>query len=170
LFRLTLTLPIHTFRGHTGPVFAGVCGTKIAFSAGADTQIRGWKLPPADHDPYTNHGVAIPFELTILTGHTDAVWSLSLHPNQVNLLSASADCSIKLWDYTKSNPMLLSYSLESATPTSVVYTPSDTSRFVASFTDSRVALFDIESGKTIWVLINLSSCCTSYYAVIDYRA
>src|SRR5690606_27723837 len=52
--------------------------------------------------------------------------------------------------HTKTSPLIQSYKLEGQTPTCVKYA-NDTTKFIASFADSSLAMFDIETGKTIWV-------------------
>jgi len=42
----------------------------------------------------------------VLVGHTDAVWSLSYCGTRQQLLSASADMTIKLWNPMNSDPLL----------------------------------------------------------------
>lgn len=43
-----------------------------------------------------------------LEGHTDAIWGLSLHAQKLQLLSCSADGTVKLWSPVKQKPLLLS--------------------------------------------------------------
>jgi len=43
-----------------------------------------------------------------LEGHTDAIWGLSLHTQKLQLLSCSADGTVKLWSPIKQKPLLLS--------------------------------------------------------------
>lgn len=43
-----------------------------------------------------------------LEGHTDAIWGLSLQKQKKQLLSCSADGTVKLWSPNKDKPSLLS--------------------------------------------------------------
>ncbi|KAG2381273.1 hypothetical protein C9374_006262 [Naegleria lovaniensis] len=145
--------PIQTLRGHTGAVYTVLCGSGQVFSAGQDDTIIVWNIPPLDHNPYTNYGYATPFLHTSLTGHSDAIWSLSLHETSHLLLSASADETVMVWDYESStSPLLKTFSLSKiGTPTYVSFLPNDNSKFVVSFSNSKLGLFDTEMGRPIWV-------------------
>jgi WD40 repeat protein len=44
-----------------------------------------------------------------MEGHTDAVWGLSIHSQRLQLLSCSADCTVKLWSPTSKVPLLSTY-------------------------------------------------------------
>lgn len=156
--------PVHTFRAHTGAVFTVTCNDQFIFSAGEDTTVRVWNFPPFDHDPYTNHGYASPFESLSLSGHDDAVWSVSVSGN--SLLSASSDETIRVWSLSKiadhtpipnypspsSNDHFLQnvIQLDNFVPTCVTALPNDPSRFVVSSTSGELALVDIETGKALW--------------------
>jgi WD40 repeat protein len=43
----------------------------------------------------------------VLKGHTDAIWDVALHPTLSLVLTASADESIKLWDFGASSTRTL---------------------------------------------------------------
>ena len=45
----------------------------------------------------------------ILVAHTDAVWDLAVQTGSLQLLSASADGTCKLWSPTLKSPLLNSY-------------------------------------------------------------
>ena len=138
-------------RGHTAGVCTVKCGSSHCFSAGLDETIIVWDIPQLDHNPYTNYGFATPFLKTTLKGHTDAVWSLSLNESNQSLLSASSDDSVILWDYERGEIKKTFMLSKIGTPTCVSFLPSDTSKFIASFTNSKVAAFDVETGKSIWI-------------------
>jgi len=145
--------PIQTLRGHTSAVNTVKCGKRNCFSAGADETIIVWNMPSIDHDPYTNYGYATPFLKKSLRGHSDVIWSLSLNETNHTLLSASADDTVMLWDYEASSDNLLkTYSLSKfGTPTCVSFLPNDETKFVVSFTNSKLAVFDVNTGASIWV-------------------
>ena len=48
------------------------------------------EVPPPLPDPFVSQGA--------LTGHTDAVWDLAMHPSMGLLLSCSADGTCRLWN------------------------------------------------------------------------
>lgn len=55
----------------------------------------------------------------ILIAHTDAVWDLAVQTGSLQLLSASADGSCKLWSPTLKSPLLNTYAPQ--TGKSIVY-------------------------------------------------
>jgi WD40 repeat protein len=168
--------PIHTFRGHTGPVFVVRCQNDFCFSAGADASVRVWDTPNTDNNPYASHGHAEPFSRAVIQGHTDAIWAMSLSSNSSSphILSASSDGTTRLWNYRQIvsendnvdelhrgirpvTPKHTIYSREGATPTCVTHLPNDPSKFIVSFTDSTLSLFDIESQQVLWTTIQPQS-------------
>jgi striatin 1/3/4 len=44
-----------------------------------------------------------------MEGHADAVWGLSIHSQRLQLLSCSADGTVKLWSPTSKVPLLSTY-------------------------------------------------------------
>ena len=162
--------PIQTLRGHTGTVYTVLCGSTRVFSAGQDDTIIVWNIPPIDHDPYTNYGYATPFLKSSLTGHSDAIWSLSLHEQSHLLLSASADETVMVWDYeSASSPLKKTFSLSKiGTPTCVSFLPNDNSKFVVSFSNSKLGLFDTEMGKLIWISDSLGDEGKSSHLIYQF--
>lgn len=65
------------------------------YSGGLDGKIHCWNVPNSNIDPYDL------FEPDVLSatlhGHTDAVWGLAELQSQQQLLSCSADGTVKLW-------------------------------------------------------------------------
>lgn len=154
----TISQPIHTYRGHNGPVFAAIMGREHCFSAGADGLVRVWDLPQFNQSAYVNHGIAVPYEKLVLKGHTDAVWSLSsMKDEDQYLLSASSDGTVALWDINgdAESRQRHVFTLEGndgtmMIPTHVTHVPTDPSKFVVSYTNSTISLFDAHTGKAIW--------------------
>ncbi|KAL0479759.1 hypothetical protein AKO1_007552 [Acrasis kona] len=159
--------PIQTFRGHTGPVFTVKCAGEFCVSAGADTTVRIWDTPQPDNNPYAAHGHATPFSRAVLSGHTDAIWSLSTSKDSI--LSASADGSIRMWNYAKimqeseqveemkrgttkvntSSMVVYENASDQGVPTSVVHVEGP-NKFVVARTDASLSLYDAESKNIIW--------------------
>lgn len=47
-----------------------------------------------------------------LSGHTDAVWGLTFHPQRQHLLSCAADSTVRLWSADPRSPLLSTYAVE----------------------------------------------------------
>jgi striatin 1/3/4 len=111
--------PRLTYRGHVGAVFAArigrSLGDSVCVSAGMDATIRVWLLSDAlesDGDSSTpssssySNGEGFPFSQRTLVGHTDAIWDLDAHPTSDQLLSASADGTVRVWSLSAASPLL----------------------------------------------------------------
>ncbi|OWF35740.1 Striatin-3 [Mizuhopecten yessoensis] len=146
--------PVYTFRAHIGPVLClAVSATgEQCFSGGQDSSIRCWNIPSSNIDPYDS------FEPTVLSdtlqAHTDAVWGLSIHTSKMQLLSCSADGTVRLWSPGSKTPLLNTFTVddEDGAPTSVDFVRCDPSQMVASYSSSNTYIFDIESGKQVLTL------------------
>lgn len=65
------------------------------YSGGLDGVINCWNVPNSNIDPYD---LFEPEVLnTTLRGHTDAVWGVVVLDSRQQLLSCSADGTVKLW-------------------------------------------------------------------------
>ena len=113
--------PVYTFRAHLGPVLNAVIapdGDKM-FSCSTDGTIHSWMLPNGNNDPYD------PYETTVSLGiykeHKDAVWDLAYHPSKPLLLSASADCTVKLWRPLEDEQTPLLQTFESLPGSNLLY-------------------------------------------------
>ncbi|CAG0891293.1 unnamed protein product, partial [Cyprideis torosa] len=141
--------PIHTFRGHTEAVLCvavNSTGSHI-FSGSVDNDIRKWAVPDLKVEPYE----PLPKDPSgiLLTGHSDAVWSLVIHPWAPELASASSDGTVGLWD-TEEHVLLKTIAIESTSvPTSLDFIRSDaTNVTLAVGTKSgSTFLLDIEGRK-----------------------
>ena len=47
-----------------------------------------------------------------LVAHTDAVWGLSIHSSKMQLLSCSADATVRLWSPGQKSPLLNTYRVD----------------------------------------------------------
>lgn len=65
------------------------------YSGSLDSAIHVWNVPNSNIDPYDQFDPEILY--TTLHGHTNAVWGLSVLSSKQQLLSCSADGTIKLW-------------------------------------------------------------------------
>lgn len=143
--------PVYTFRGHVGPVLCLVLGVmgEQCFSGGLDQTIRCWNVPSSNSDPYD---LFDPGVLTAtLHGHTDAVWGLSIHSSKLQLLSCSADGTVRLWSPHSKVPLLHTYGsdIEDGTPTSIDFIHCDPLQMVTAYTSSNAVIFDLETGKPV---------------------
>lgn len=93
-----------------GPVLSLVMSGsgEHCYSGGLDGVINCWNVPNSNIDPYDLYE---PYVLnTSLNGHSDAVWGLSVLNSKQQLVSSSADGTVKLWSpHSKVN---LLYSLK----------------------------------------------------------
>eukprot|EP00347_Sterkiella_histriomuscorum_P004608 403359819 len=93
--------PVHTFRGHTGPLFSVTSNhsqkpdDNLIYSAGSEGVIRVWRIP--DINNYEDKYDKLPktngknYCLGVFSSHKDVVWQLVYHPIDDQLLSVSAD-------------------------------------------------------------------------------
>jgi len=148
--------PSYTYRGHMGPVLSVDISDDVCYTGGLDSTIRSWKVPPKSLELYSKYDPSI--KQYVFEGHTDAVWCVKAHPlkDQYHLLaSASADGTIKLWD-TEScnlkstldyNGLVLNKKEIEANPTYIDWLHTDMSKIIASYQNSIVKLFDLETGS-----------------------
>lgn len=147
--------PVYTFRAHQGAVLSLAISPAgdFLFSGGVDASIRVWKMPSINVDPYDSYEPSTLF--ASLVEHTDAVWGLSFHLARQQLLSCSADGTVKLWAPAQgaSNALVKSFGEAEfgshGSPTSVDWVYEDPSRMVVAFEDAACIIVDIESGKTV---------------------
>ena len=106
---------------------------------------------------------------TTLTGHSDAIWSLSYLGSRQQLLSASADGTVKLWSPLASKPpnLLRTFGYPpggaagdgsggggtsdntSPAPSSVDWVRVDPNHMVAGYTNGACMIYDVEKGKQV---------------------
>ncbi|KAG1667331.1 Striatin-3 [Nymphon striatum] len=143
--------PVYTFRAHVGPVLCLAMSSngETCFSGGLDSTVRCWKIPSSNIDPYDTYNSKV-LEST-LSAHTDSVWGLSIHSSKMQLLSCSADGTVKLWAPSAKVPLLNSYAADIAdgVPTSVDFVRCDPAQMVVGYTSSNSVIFDLETRKPI---------------------
>ncbi|XP_034230279.1 striatin-3 [Thrips palmi] len=142
--------PLYTFRCHTGPVLCLAMSStgEQCYSGGVDGNIFCWNLPNPNIDPYDSFDPNV--LMCNLEDHTDAVWGLSIHKQRPQLLSCSADGTVKLWSPQSKIPLLSTYSSEQdGIPTSVDFVRDEPNRMVAAFSSSHCVIYDLETAKPV---------------------
>ncbi|KAG7199672.1 hypothetical protein KM043_014262 [Ampulex compressa] len=141
--------PLYTFRSHTGPVLClAMCSTgSQCYSGGLDGMIHCWTLPSANIDPYDSYEPSVLSQT--LTGHTNAVWGLSMYQPRSQLLSLSADGTVKLWSPQSKVPLLNTYiSEQDGVPTSVDFIRDESHKLVVAY-EGACVVFDTETGAAV---------------------
>ncbi|XP_018397214.1 PREDICTED: striatin-3 isoform X2 [Cyphomyrmex costatus] len=139
--------PLYTFRSHTGPVLClAMCSMgNRCYSGGLDGNIHCWTLPSANIDPYDSYEPSVLSHT--LTGHTNAVWGLSMYFR--TMLSFSADGTVKLWAPQTPQPLLNTYvSEQDGIPTSVDFIRDDPHKLVVAY-EGACVVFDTETGAIV---------------------
>ncbi|XP_076228776.1 connector of kinase to AP-1 isoform X1 [Nomia melanderi] len=141
--------PLYTFRSHTGPVLClAMCSTgNQCYSGGLDGMIHCWTLPSANIDPYDSYESSVLSQT--LKGHTNAVWGLSMYQPRSQLLSISADGTVKLWSPQNKSPLLHTYvSEQDGIPTSVDFIRDEPHKLVVAY-EGACVVFDTETGESV---------------------
>ncbi|XP_043264228.1 striatin isoform X2 [Colletes gigas] len=141
--------PLYTFRSHTSPVLClAMCSTgNQCYSGGLDGMIHCWTLPSANIDPYDSYEPSVLSQT--LKGHTNAVWGLSMYQPRAQLLSISADGTVKLWSPQSKSPLLHTYiSEQDGIPTSVDFIRDDPHKLVVAY-EGACVVFDTETGESV---------------------
>ncbi|KAG5893066.1 hypothetical protein JTB14_014845 [Gonioctena quinquepunctata] len=142
--------PLYTFRCHTGPVLClAVSGTgEHCYSGGSDGAVNCWNVPNSNIDPYDLYEPDI--LNAALHGHSDSVWGLAVLNSKQQLLSCSADGTVKLWTPHSKQQLLSTYvSEQDGIPSSVDFVRDEPNRIVASYSSSHCVIFDTETGKAV---------------------
>ncbi|XP_013409886.1 striatin-3 isoform X2 [Lingula anatina] len=142
--------PIYTFRAHVGPVLCLAMSAtgEQCFSGGIDSTIRCWNIPSSNIDPYDSFDPSVLADT--LVAHTDAVWGLSVHSSRMQLLSCSADGTVRLWNPGTSNPLLSTFTVENeGVPTSMDFVRCEPNQMVASYSSNNTFIFDMETAKQV---------------------
>ncbi|XP_013365837.1 PREDICTED: striatin-3 isoform X3 [Chinchilla lanigera] len=146
--------PIYTFRAHIGPVLSLAISSngEQCFSGGIDGTIQWWNMPSPNVDPYDT------YEPNVLAGtlvaHTDAIWGLAYSGIKNQLLSCSADGTIRLWNPQEKLPCICTYNgdKEHGIPTSVDFIGCDPAHMVTSFNTGSAVIYDLETSQSLVML------------------
>ncbi|XP_058441837.1 striatin-3 isoform X5 [Marmota monax] len=146
--------PIYTFRAHIGPVLSLAISSngEQCFSGGIDATIQWWNMPSPNVDPYDT------YEPNVLAGtlvaHTDAVWGLAYSGIKNQLLSCSADGTVRLWNPQEKLPCICTYNgdKEHGIPTSVDFIGCDPAHMVTSFNTGSAIIYDLETSQSLVML------------------
>ncbi|XP_029040474.1 connector of kinase to AP-1 isoform X1 [Osmia lignaria lignaria] len=140
--------PLYTFRSHRGPVLClAMYGSSHCYSGGLDGMIYCWALPSANVDPYETYEPSV--LQNRLRGHTSAVWGLSMCESRSQLLSLSADGTVKLWSPESQSPLLHTYvSEQDGIPTSVDFIRDESHKLVVAY-EGACVVFDTETGESV---------------------
>ncbi|XP_023370169.1 striatin-3 isoform X2 [Otolemur garnettii] len=146
--------PIYTFRAHIGPVLSLAISSngEQCFSGGIDATIQWWNMPSPNVDPYDT------YEPNVLAGtlvaHTDAVWGLAYSGIKNQLLSCSADGTVRLWNPQEKLPCICTYNGDKkhGIPTSVDFIGCDPAHMVTSFNTGSAVIYDLETSQSLVML------------------
>ncbi|PVD21137.1 hypothetical protein C0Q70_19303 [Pomacea canaliculata] len=98
--------------------------------------------------------------IKVLRSHTDAVNKCQFFAGDRHILSASADCSIKVWD-TQKGSVLHSLNDAHTINAAEAHCVQDGSRFASCGWDKNVHVWDMETKKKLWSATRSSivTCC-----------
>ncbi|XP_045441151.1 striatin-3 isoform X2 [Pipistrellus kuhlii] len=146
--------PIYTFRAHIGPVLSLAISSngEQCFSGGIDATIQWWNMPSPNVDPYDTYEPNV--LAGTLLGHTDAVWGLAYSGIKNQLLSCSADGTVRLWKPQEKLPCVCTYNgnKEHGIPTSVDFIGCDPAHMVTSFNTGSTVIYDLETSQSLVML------------------
>ncbi|XP_021562117.1 striatin-3 isoform X2 [Carlito syrichta] len=146
--------PIYTFRAHIGPVLSLAISSngEQCFSGGIDATIQWWNMPSPNVDPYDT------YEPNVLAGtlvaHTDAVWGLAYSGIKNQLLSCSADGTVRLWNPQEKLPCICTYNGDKkhGIPTSIDFIGCDPAHMVTAFNTGSAVIYDLETSQSLMIL------------------
>ncbi|KAF4017974.1 hypothetical protein G4228_009436 [Cervus hanglu yarkandensis] len=142
------------FSCDSGPVLSLAISSngEQCFSGGTDATIQWWNVPSPSVDPYDT------YEPNVLAGtlvaHTDAVWGLAYSGIKNQLLSCSADGTVRLWSPQEKLPCICTYNgdREHGIPTSVDFIGCDPAHMVTSFNTGSTVIYDLETSQSLVML------------------
>jgi len=152
--------PLYTFLGHKGMITSVACkaDTKnnVAYTASTDGNVIAWRLPSSKQDPYAEFGKCGYFRKSVYK-HTDAVWSLAIHPNKNILFSACADSKVYAWKVDEDETVAVQkYTVDHKDSKNVVSIPTtlsllstDSNKLLVGYLNGDLSVIDVETGKTL---------------------
>ncbi|XP_077906386.1 striatin-3 isoform X4 [Ictidomys tridecemlineatus] len=157
--------PIYTFRAHIGPVLSLAISSngEQCFSGGIDATIQWWNMPSPNVDPYDT------YEPNVLAGtlvaHTDAVWGLAYSGIKNQLLSCSADGTVRLWNPQEKLPCICTYNgdkgLQSINHINRIVSHPTLPVTITAHEDRHIKFFDNKTGKMIHSMVAHLDAVTS---------
>uniref|UniRef100_A0A452R3G2 Striatin-3 n=1 Tax=Ursus americanus TaxID=9643 RepID=A0A452R3G2_URSAM len=153
-FSLDFVSNFSLFSYNSGPVLSLAISSngEQCFSGGIDATIQWWNMPSPNVDPYDT------YEPNVLAGtlvaHTDAVWGLAYSGIKNQLLSCSADGTVRLWNPQEKLPCICTYNgdKEHGIPTSVDFIGCDPAHMVTSFNTGSTVIYDLETSQSLVML------------------
>ncbi|KAF6023018.1 STRN3 [Bugula neritina] len=145
--------PVYTFRAHQGPVLCVAMSAtgEECYSGGMDSTIRCWNLPSSNIDPYDSYDSSILQDT--LVAHTDAVWGIAIHSTRVQLLSCSADSTVRLWTPGQQklalNNTFLPPTEGDGVPTCIDFLANDSNRMMVAYSSGNCYVFDLSTGQHV---------------------
>ncbi|KAH0514044.1 Striatin-3 [Microtus ochrogaster] len=133
------------------------------FSGGIDSTIQWWNMPSPNVDPYDT------YESNVLAGtlvaHTDAVWGLAYTGIKNQLLSCSADGTVRLWNPQEKLPCICTYNgdkgLQSSNHINRVVSHPTLPVTITAHEDRHIKFFDNKTGKMIHSMVAHLDAVTS---------
>lgn len=149
LWNLQKTVP-----AKNGPVLSLAISSngEQCFSGGIDATIQWWNMPSPTVDPYDTYEPNV--LAGTLVGHTDAVWGLAYSGIKNQLLSCSADGTVRLWNPQEKLPCICTYNGDKkhGIPTSVDFIGCDPAHMVTSFNTGSAVIYDLETSQSLVIL------------------
>eukprot|EP00002_Diphylleia_rotans_P027275 TRINITY_DN5465_c0_g2_i4.p1 TRINITY_DN5465_c0_g2~~TRINITY_DN5465_c0_g2_i4.p1 ORF type:complete len:496 (+),score=107.86 TRINITY_DN5465_c0_g2_i4:44-1531(+) len=149
--------PIYTFRGHLGPVYSLAINhqANVFYSGGSDCVIRKWKMVPCSDEAYKPYGKATHNQIKHYSGHFDAIWDLIAVPNNNNVISASADGTVRVWNMEKEAALMSTFQYpkdgdEAYLPTSISLMPDNYNQVAVGYSCNSLAVVDLERNVAVF--------------------
>lgn len=153
--------PLHTYRGHTSRILSLALSREHIFSGAQNGELIKWRIiaEPSSADQYDKYDSSL--LVFKFVAHDDAIWSLELLDSQqvqqtnnktaLSLLcSASADLTLKIWNFSCDNREPLAIIKLDSSPTCLASMPLCNvcqvgADLAVGFNDGKIKLYDVTS-------------------------